>query len=122
MGKFILLSRYHFRKNKGQYFSFSIIVLIAAMLFGLGLITMRNVGKMYEDKFEQYNCADVFYTLYDSDWKNTFYDQAKEIDGVLEAETRTNIMLSGEASYGETGNTLGHIFFNIDDIACQKGY
>ncbi len=115
MGKFILLSRYHFRKNKGQYFSFSVIVLIAAMLFGLGLITMRNVGKMYEDKFEQYNCADVFYTLYDNDWKDAYYDEVKEIDGVLDAETRTNIMLSGEASYKEAGNTLGHIFFNMEE-------
>ena len=111
----MVLSRYHFRKNKGQYCSFAFIVLIAAMLLGVGIITMRNVGKMYEDKFEQYDCADVFYTLYNSDWKDTFFDEAKKIDGVIKAETRTNIMLSGEASYGKTGNTLGHIFFDLNE-------
>ena len=115
MEKYVVLSRYHFRKNKGQYLSFSIIVLIAAMIFGVGLVTIRSFGKMYGEKFEKYACADVYYTLYDSDWGDTLLDKAKAIDGIKEAETRKNIMLSGDASYANTGNTLNHIFFNMDE-------
>ena len=115
MRKFIVLSRYHIRKNKGQYLSLSLIVLIAAMVFGLGLVTILNSGEMFQEKFKQYECADVFYTLYDSDWTDTISEKAQEIKGVTATEIRKNVMLSGEAFYGETGNSLNHIFFNMDD-------
>jgi putative ABC transport system permease protein len=81
----------------------------------MGLITILNFGKMYEKKFEQYNCADVFYTMFDFDWTEDLVSQAEAFDGVLRVETRSNIMLSGSATYSDTGNTLTHIFFNMDE-------
>ncbi len=115
MGKFNVLSRYHLRKNKGQYVSFSIIVLIATMILGVGLVTVLNFGKMYEDKFETYNCADVYYTLFNNDWSEEFYKNATSLTEVKAEEMRENIMLSGDATYAENGNTMNHIFFNADE-------
>ncbi len=115
MRKYKLFLGYYFRKNRGQYISFCFIVAIAAAIFSMGLITIMNFGKMYEKKFEQYSCADVFYTMFDFDWTEDLVSQTEEFDGVLRVETRSNIMLSGSATYGDTGNTLSHIFFNMDE-------
>lgn len=115
MGKFKLLSRYHLCKNKGQYLSFSLLVLVATMIFGIGLINMRNFGQMYEEKYMENECADVFCTLYTSDWNEEFYESATHLEGVVAGESRENIMLSGSASYAETGNTMNHIFFNMGE-------
>ena len=115
MRKYTLFIGYYFRKNKGQYISFCFIVAIAAAIFSMGLITVLNFGKMYEKKFQQYNCADVFYTMFDFDWPEDLAAQTEKLEGVSQVETRSNIMLSGSATYGDAGNTLTHIFFNMDE-------
>ncbi|MDF2511878.1 MAG: hypothetical protein K0S04_1744 [Herbinix sp.] len=115
MRKYTLFLGYYFRKNRGQYISFCFIVAIAAAIFSMGLITILNFGKMYEKKFQQYNCADVFYTMFDFDWSEDLAAQTETLAGVSQVETRKNIMLSGSATYGDTGNTLTHIFFNMNE-------
>ncbi|HHV13406.1 MAG TPA: ABC transporter permease [Clostridiales bacterium] len=115
MGKYTVLMGYYFRKNRGQYISFCFIVAISAAIFSMGLITILNFGKMYERKFEQYHCADVYYTLFDFDWPMGLVEQTEKLNGVTRVETRSNIMLSGASTYGNTGNTLTHIFFDMDE-------
>ena len=83
MRKYTLFMGYYFRKNRGQYISFCFIVAIAAAIFSMGLITILNFGKMYEKKFQQYNCADVFYTMFDFDWPEDLAAQAEALDGGL---------------------------------------
>lgn len=115
MRKYLLLTRYHLNKNRGQYISFAIITLVAAAIFELGLIVSFKFGKMFDQKFEHYQCAEVYYTIYESDWFEELPKMAEELDHVEKVEVRKNLYLAGKATYADSENTINHVFFNLSE-------
>ncbi len=115
MLKYLVLTSHNMRKYRGQFISFLLVVVLAAGLLNIGLVTLLNNKQNYIEKFDQYNCADIFFTMNDLALSEQAVTIAKGISGVNKVETRRSIMMSGEASYGDSGSTLRHIFFDLEE-------
>ncbi len=115
MLKYLVLTSHNMRKYRGQFISFLLVVVLAAGLLNIGLVTLLNNKKNYIEKLDQYQCADIFFSLNDVTLSEKAVEIARGMAGVNQVETRRSIMMSGEASYGDTGSTLRHIFFDLDE-------
>lgn len=115
MKKYIVLTSHNIRKYKGQFISFLLVVVLASGLLNIGLVTLLNNKKNYIEKLAQYHCADLFFTMNDLELSEQAVDIAQGMNGVSKMETRRSIMMSGEATYGDGGSSLPHIFFDLDE-------
>ncbi|PRR82760.1 ABC transporter permease [Clostridium vincentii] len=115
MEKLRILAFNQIRKNKGQFISFGLILILAASIFHLGVITELNFGKSFDEKWEKLNAADIFVTMMKYDYQDEFLDRVKKIDGVSQAETRDCILMNGSVKYSGNEMNMPNVFYNMDD-------
>jgi len=115
MEKFRILAFNQIRKNKGQFISFGLILILAASIFHLGVITKLNFEKSFDEKWEDLNAADVFVTMMKYDYQEEFLDRVKNIDGVSQAENRDCILMNGSVKYSGNEMSMPNVFYNMDD-------
>ena len=104
MNKFSIITAAKFRKNKGQYITFAIILFIAAAMLNLGLVIQMNFKQSFTDKWIDYNTADVTTIMMKQDYTEDYYNKIKNIKEVDSIEKRDCILMEG--SYKLNGSEL----------------
>lgn len=114
MNKFMVILKSKIRKNKGQYISFGFIVIIASMMLNLGLVIQRNFGDSFTKKYDKYNTADVFVSMMEQDYKDSYIDDIKKINSVDKVSKEDAILLNGSYVLNGSDFSMENIFYNFD--------
>lgn len=115
MKKAITISKYFFKKNLRDIVSFSIILLIATILFSSSIIINRNVSKDYDNEFNRLNTANTFFTIPSAEYEDSFLEDIKNINGIKDAEVQNGIMLNVPVDMDGQKQEQNQIFYNISD-------
>lgn len=115
MKKAITISKYFFKKNLRDIVSFSIILLIATILFSSSIIINRNVSKDYDNEFNKLNTASTFFTIPSAEYEDSFLEDIKNINGIKDAEVQNGIMLNVPVDMDGQKQDQNQIFYNISD-------
>lgn len=115
MGKIWMLSRGNIRKNKGQTISFAIIIIIAAIMLNMGLITFLNFGKSFDSKWDRNHYGDTFMVMYKREYQNSFLEYVKDRREVEEVELRDGILMDGTIHYNGGTLDMMHLFYNMEE-------
>lgn len=116
MNKILHLAFHNFRKDKKQYISFGIIILVTALILNLALVLAMSIGKAYDQKAADLNTSDidaVIPQMLDSDG---LQGKLEQLDGVNSVEIQNGVMLSAIIKeFRGTDFNMNLIFYNIDD-------
>lgn len=115
MNKFKIVTAAKFRKNKGQYITYAIILIIAAAMLNLGLVIQMNFGQTFTDKWINYNTADVTTLMMEQDYTEDYYSEIKNMKEVESIEKRACILMEGSYKLNDSEFSMANVFFNIDD-------
>ena len=115
MNHIITLSKNFFIKNFKTLLSFSIILLIASMFFGSALVINNNFSKDYNEKFNELNTANAFFTISKSEYNDSILNDIKNMDNIIEAESRKGILLTIPIKTQNSTQDQEQIFYDIGD-------
>lgn len=115
MSHIITLSKNSFLKNFKTLLSFSIILLIASMFFGSALVINNNFSKDYNEKFNELNTANAFFTISKSEYNESILNDIKNMDNIIEAESRKGILLTIPIKTQNSTQDQEQIFYDIGD-------
>lgn len=117
MGKIWNLTAARFLKDRGQVFSFGSMILIAAMLLNLGLVTWRNYDGNFDRRAKQLNSADVIFAVQETDetWLDGFLTELSEDGQAKGMERRPALMLPGRCEYAENEFARNYVMLNASD-------
>lgn len=116
VAKVSMLTLHNLKKDKKQYISFGIIILLTALILNSALTLLFQVDKAYDKKFCEQNTANI--NLYipktqDTDILNKYLI---EIDGVKDLENREALMaLSTIKDFRGTDFSISTVFYDKDD-------
>lgn len=117
MKKIIPLALHNLKKDKKQYISFGIIVLLTALILNLGLVLMFGINPAYDEKFSELNGADIDVMVSDMPDSCDITDKIKEADTVKDAEKRKGILLNATINnFRGTDFDVNIVFYNKDDV------
>lgn len=116
MKRITAISRYFFHKNSKDIISFSIILLIATILFSSSLVLYNNVSKDYDTEFDRLNTADVFFTIPSVQYYDNLLDDIKDIKGIKEIQSQSGIMINIPVNMDGSTQDQTQLFYNIKDI------
>lgn len=107
---------HNLKKDKRQYLSFGIIILLTAFILNLALVLAFQVDKAYDKKSDTLHTADIYFCI--PEWQNT--DKLKEeclnLEGVEEIESREGIYTSAVIKeFRGVDFTINIIFYNFDE-------
>lgn len=115
MKKNIILAKNFCRKSLGQLISFSIILLIATILFSSAIVLSNNISHDYDSKYDELNTANAFFTIPKLEYTDDLLTHIKSINGVKNAEARTGIKLTIPVQMDGANQNQDQIFYNIDE-------
>lgn len=122
MQSILTLTKNSFKKNAKILLSFSIILLLASMLFGCALNIKNNFSKEYDKKFEELNTANVFFSIPKTQYNDNILNDIKKINGILDIEKRKGIILTIPVKMGDTIQDQETIFYDINDNGSISKY
>ena len=108
--------KYHFKKEKGSYISFGIIVLFTAFMLNLALVLTFQVDKAYDEKFETLHTATVNVAIPKIQDTEELKEELEQLPGVTQMESR-------EAIFSETvvkefrgiDFSMNTFFYNLEE-------
>ncbi len=115
MKHIIALARNSFKKNVKTLLSFSIILLIASMLFGSALVIRNNFSKDYDKRFNELNTANAFFTVSKADYNDSILDDIKNISNIKEVEARKGILVTIPVKTKNSIQDQEQVFYDIGD-------
>ena len=115
MKHIIALARNSFKKNVKTLLSFSIILLIASMLFGSALVIRNNFSKDYDKRFNELNTANAFFTVSKADYNDSILDDIKNISNIKEVEARNGILVTIPVKTKNSIQDQEQVFYDIGD-------
>lgn len=117
MQKLSTISKYFFKKNFKDIFSFSIILLIATILFASVITLNNNISDSYDDEFSRLNTANAFFTIPNIAYTDSLIEDIKNIDGIKEVQKENGIILNVPVEMDGSIQEQTQIFYNIDNIS-----
>lgn len=114
--KLTTISKYFFKKNTKDIISFSVILLIATILFSSALTINNNINAYYDKEFTRLNTADVFFTIPNREYNSNLLEDIKNIKGVKNASVEKGIMLKVPVNMDGSTQEQTQIFYNLNNI------
>ncbi|MCI8412025.1 MAG: ABC transporter permease [Clostridia bacterium] len=115
MKKIIIMSKYFFKKNLKDIVSFSIILLIATILFSSSIIINRNVSKDYDNEFNRLNTASSFFTIPSIEYEDSLLEDIRNIKGIEDVQVQNGVMLTIPVDMDGQKQEQNQIFYSISD-------
>lgn len=116
MKKAITLSKYFFKKNIKDIFSFVLILFIATILFSSAIIINFHVSKDYDKEVDKLNTASSFFTIPSIEYTDNILDDIKKIKGIESVEAQSGIMLTVPVNMEGSIQEQNQIFYNMDNV------
>lgn len=116
MKKAITLSKYFFKKNIKDIFSFVLILFIATILFSSAIIINFHVSKDYDKEADKLNTASSFFTISSIEYTDNILDDIKKIKGIESVEAQSGIMLTVPVNMEGSIQEQNQIFYNMDNV------
>lgn len=115
MGKLGGLTLHNLKKDKGQYISFGIIILLTAFILNSALVLSFQVDKAYDKRFSELNTADINICIPEIQDTATLKDDFLSIDGVDGLESREGLLTAATIKdFRGTDFSISTIFYNLD--------
>ncbi len=100
------------RKGKLQTMSFLVILLFAALLLNMGIVTLLNFGDNFDKRSGLLNSEDSLTLMLKEDYKEAYLDFLKNDSRVKDYEVKETIFTLSSMSYGGGDLTLATVFMN----------
>lgn len=108
--------RYHWRKDRGAYISFGIILLLTACILHLALVLAFQVDRAYDGRFEELNAATVNICVPKEQASRQLEDELRGIEGVTRTESREAVFLESVVQdFRGTDFNMNTVFYNMDE-------
>lgn len=115
MKKIITISKYFFKKNLKDIISFSIILLIATVLFSSSFIINNNISNDYDREYDNLNTANSFFIIPSGEYGDFLLDDIKNIESIKDAEIQRGIMVSIPINMDGEKQDQNQIFYNMSN-------
>ncbi|MGN0462617.1 MAG: FtsX-like permease family protein [Ruminococcus sp.] len=116
MRKISGLILHNLKKDKGQYISFGIIILLTALILNLALVLTLQVDKAYDTRFSELNTATLNFCIPKSQDQSSVKDKCMEISGVENVESREAILSNATIKdFRGVDFSIGTIFYNMEE-------
>lgn len=116
MNKILHLSLHNFKKDKKQFISFGVIMLVTALILNLALVLAFSIGSAYDDKAAELHSADIDAVVPKIAHTGELQEKITSLDNVTAVEARDGVMLPTVIKdFRATDFDLGLIFYNLDD-------
>lgn len=123
MGKMNELIFHNLKKDKGQYLSFGIIILLTAFILNLALVLLFQVDKAYDRKFQELNTANINFLIPKMQDRDDLADECFGLGGVEEVESREGILTSAVIEdFRGVDFTINTIFYDYDSARRLNGF
>lgn len=116
MRKISGLILHNLKKEKGQYISFGIIILLTALILNLALVLTLQVDKAYDTRFSELNTATMNFCIPKSQDQSSVKDKCLEISDVENVESREGILSKATIKdFRGVDFSIGTIFYNMEE-------
>lgn len=116
MRKISGLTLHNLKKDRGQYISFGIIILLTAFILNLALVLLFQVDKAYDKRFSELNTSNINFCIPKTQDINTLSNECGNVDGVGNLESREGLFTDATIKdFRGTDFSINTVFYNIDD-------
>lgn len=116
MGKISGLIWHNLKKEKGQYVSFGIIILITAFILNLAFVLSFQVDKAYDRKFQDLNAANINFSIPRVQDTDALKEELFQL-GITGLETEEGIFTGAVIKeFRGTDFSMNTMFYNLDDF------
>lgn len=115
MKKSIILAINFCKKNLGQLLSFSIILLIATILFSSAIVLNNNISNDYDEKYQKLNTASTFFTIPSIQYSDRLIDDINNLEDIKEIDVKSGIMLTVPVEMNGDKQDQNQIFYKINN-------
>ncbi len=117
MGKIRGLVIHNLKKDKGQYVSFGIIILLTAFILNLALVLSFQMDRAYERKSNDLNTAELYFCIPKVQNTDVLKRELLDLKGVKRVESREGIFTSAVMKeFRGVDFAMNTIFYNMDEI------
>lgn len=111
------LTIHNLKKDKGQYVSFGIIILLTAFILNLALVLALQMGKAYDKKSDKLNAGDLYFCIPKAQNTDILEEELLAIKGVEEVESREGIFTSAVMKeFRGVDFSMNIIFYNLNEL------
>lgn len=105
---------YHLKKDKGQYISFGIIILLTALILNAALVLLQ-VDRAYDKKFSELDTANINLCISEMQDSDALKENCLEIHGVEKIEKREGLLAAVTIKdFRGTDFIINAIFYDLD--------
>lgn len=117
MGKIGRMVIHNLKKDKGQYVSFGIIILLTAFILNLALVLSFQMDRAYDRKSDDLSTADLYFCIPKVQNTASLKRELSDLKGVERIESREGIFTSAVIKeFRGVDFAMNTIFYNMDEI------
>lgn len=117
MGKIGRMVIHNLKKDKGQYVSFGIIILLTAFILNLALVLSFQMDRAYDRKSDDLSTADLYFCIPKVQNTASLKRELSDLKGVERVESKEGIFASAVIKeFRGVDFAMNTIFYNMDEI------
>lgn len=117
MGKIGRMVIHNLKKDKGQYVSFGIIILLTAFILNLALVLSFQMDRAYDRKSDDLSTADLYFCIPKVQNTASLKRELSDLKGVERVESKEGIFTSAVIKeFRGVDFAMNTIFYNMDEI------
>lgn len=117
MGKIGRMVIHNLKKDKGQYVSFGIIILLTAFILNLALVLSFQMDRAYDRKSDDLSTADLYFCIPKVQNTASLKRELSGLKGVERVESKEGIFTSAVIKeFRGVDFAMNTIFYNMDEI------
>ena len=106
---------HNLKKDKGQYISFGIIILLTAFILNSALVLLFQVDKSYDKKLSDLDTADINICIPETQDTDILKKDCLGVDGIDDLESRETLLISATIKdFRGTDFSISVMFYNLD--------
>lgn len=107
---------HNLKKEKGQYVSFGMIILLTAFILNLAVVLLFQVDRAYDKKFTDLDTANLNFCIPAVQTEKALADEFAELPGVSDLEIREGILTEAVIEeFRDVDFTIRTMFYNMDE-------
>lgn len=106
---------HNLKKDKGQYLSFGIIILLTAFILNSALVLLFQVDSAYDKKFKKLNTANINFCILKNQDTDTLKEECLDLNGIAGLESRETLLTTATIKdFRGTDFSMSILFYPLD--------